>query len=192
MPQGMRFVIPVALCLSVSAEVSLFKGMKRDELLGIRTADFMRDEFRYLNVSRVGTAIVSGPLDCGHACLENAACFSFNVGASGAFDSGKLQCELLATHKYNASEQLKENQMFHHYSIYVSGHGFVLCRTWTRVWRLCEHSCLFSCVLHMQYLMFSLRTFGALFVLFILSKISLAEYRRSTSLTTNNGWTAEG
>ena len=84
----------------------------------VRNANFVIDYFHYLNVSQVGSALMSSSIDCGHACLK-VSCLSFNLAAFPDGD-GKLWCELLATDKYNASDKLEANQLFHHFNIFVS------------------------------------------------------------------------
>ena len=54
-------------------------------------AFFIRDEFHYLNVPRVGTRIVHGIFDCTFKCLNNPSCLSLNLAASKTVDE-KLWC----------------------------------------------------------------------------------------------------
>ena len=91
----------------------------------VRYANFIVDNFHYLNVSQVGSALVSSSIDCGHACLKVVSCFSFNFEAFPDGD-GTFWCELLATDKYNASDKLEANQLFHHFSIFVSYMKYIL------------------------------------------------------------------
>ena len=99
-------------------QVNQAKGLKRDAILGISYANFVADMFHYLNVDKVGSALVKKLSECNFNCLNAVSCFSFNLAASP--DGGKLWCELLATDKYNASDKFQVNESSHHYSIYVS------------------------------------------------------------------------
>ena len=99
-------------------QVNQAKGLKRDAILGINYANFVVDMFHYLNVGKVGSALVTELSECAFSCLDLVSCFSFNLAASP--DGGKLWCELLATDKYNASDKFQVNESSHHYSIYVS------------------------------------------------------------------------
>ena len=100
-------------------QVNQAKGMKRDAILGINYANFVVDMFHYLNVDKVGSALVTKLSECVFSCLDLVSCFSFNLAASPDGDD-KLWCELLATDKYNASDKFQGNESSHHYSIYVS------------------------------------------------------------------------
>ena len=113
----------VFVCLFIvhvlsAQQVDQAKGLKRDAILGINYANFVVDMFHYLNVGKVGSALVTGLRECVFNCLNEVSCFSFNLAASS--DGGKLWCELLATDKYNASDKFQVNESSHHYSIYVS------------------------------------------------------------------------
>ena len=100
-------------------QVNQAKGLKRDAILGINYANFVVDMFHYLNVGKVGSALVTKLSECVFNCINEVSCFSFNLAASPDGD-GKLWCELLATDKYNASDKFQGNESSHHYSIYVS------------------------------------------------------------------------
>ena len=122
MDKGIRcFLVFVCLfivhVLSVQ-QVNQAKGLKREAILGINYANFVADMFHYLNVGKVGSALVTELSECAFSCLDLVSCFSFNLAASP--DGGKLWCELLATDKYNASDKFQVNESSHHYSIYVS------------------------------------------------------------------------
>ena len=79
---------------------------------------FIKDEFHYLNVPRVGTYIVHGMFYCTFECLNNPSCLSLNLAASQQAD-GKLWCELLSYEKYSKPEKYKRNDSSHHFSIKV-------------------------------------------------------------------------
>ena len=99
-------------------QVNQAKGLKRDAILGINYATFVADMFHYLNVDKVGSALVTKLSECALSCVNAVSCFSFNLAASPDGDD-KLWCELLATDKYNASDKFQGNKSSHHYSIYV-------------------------------------------------------------------------
>ena len=107
-------------------QVNQAKGLKRDAILGINYANFVVDMFHYLNVGKVGSALVTKLSECVFNCINEVSCFSFNLAASPDGD-GKLWCELLATDKYNASDKFQVNESSHHYSIYVCCFPFSLC-----------------------------------------------------------------
>ena len=84
----------------------------------LRQDVFIKDEYHYLNVSKVGTFTVYDSLDCSFECLGNPSCLSFNLAAYKGAD-GKLRCELLSPEKYSSPEEYKRNESFHHFSIKV-------------------------------------------------------------------------
>ena len=84
----------------------------------LRQDVFIKDEFHYLNVSRVETYIVHNIFDCTFECLNNPSCLSLNFAASKRAD-GKLWCEFLSSQKYSKPEDYKRNDTSHHYSIKV-------------------------------------------------------------------------
>ena len=80
---------------------------------------FLKDEFHYLNVPRVGTHTVNDIFDCTFACLHNPSCLSLNMAASEGAD-GKLWCELLSSVKNsNPKEYNSGNKSSHHLFIQV-------------------------------------------------------------------------
>ena len=93
---------------------------KRTTGQGISYANFVRDQFHHLNATKVGSSLVTKVSGCTLACVDEPSCVSFNVAAKPVDNFGHLLCELLATDKYNASDQFHENPDFHYYSIYVS------------------------------------------------------------------------
>ena len=87
---------------------------------------FIKDEFHYLNVPRVGTHTVSDVFDCTFACLSSPSCLSLNMAASKGAD-GKLWCELLSSVKdSNPKEYNLGNKSSHHLFIQV---GLILTET---------------------------------------------------------------
>ena len=68
-------------------------------LQSFRQQLFIKHDFHFLNVSRVGTFTVYDEFDCTFEYLINPLCFSVNLAASkGA--NGELWCELLSSDKY--------------------------------------------------------------------------------------------
>ena len=84
----------------------------------LRQDVFTKDEFHYLNVSRVGTHTVYDIFDCTFECLSNPSCLSLNMAASKGAD-GKLWCELLSSEKHSNPKEYKRNESSHHFSIKV-------------------------------------------------------------------------
>ena len=84
----------------------------------LRQDVFIKEEFHYLDVPRVGTYIVYNTFDCTFECLNNPSCLSLNLAASKLVD-GKLWCELLSSEKYGNPENYMRNHTSHHYSIKV-------------------------------------------------------------------------
>ena len=100
-------------------EVSGAKNNKRNTGQGLSYANFVRDPFHYLNATKVGSSLVANVALCNLDCLANPSCVSLNVAAEPDI-YGHLLCELLATDKYNSSDQFHKNPEFHFYSLYVS------------------------------------------------------------------------
>ena len=101
--------------LSLINDSSEFTTMYHHSL---RQDVFIKEEYHYLNVPKVGTFTVYDSLDCTFECLGNPSCLSFNLAAYKGAD-GKLRCELLSSEKYSIPEEYKRNESFHHFSIKV-------------------------------------------------------------------------
>ena len=101
--------------LSLINDSSEFTTMYHHSL---RQDVFIKEEYHYLNVPKVGTFTVYDSLDCTFECLGNPSCLSFNLAAYKGAD-GKLRCELLSSEKYSNPEEYKRNESFHHFSIKV-------------------------------------------------------------------------
>ena len=98
----------------------LGKSVSRGVLHGIAFAKFKAHKFSYLNITDlVGTDYVLDGEGCGLACVNAPSCFSYNVAAFSDIH-GRLLCELLQSDKYNNSDKLVSNPVFHHFSIAVS------------------------------------------------------------------------
>ena len=89
----------------------------------LRQDVLIKEEYHYLNVSKVGTFTVYNSLDCTFECLGNPSCLSFNLAAYKGAD-GKFLCELLSSEKYSNPEEYKRNDSFHHFFVKV---GLILC-----------------------------------------------------------------
>ncbi|XP_073248247.1 uncharacterized protein [Porites lutea] len=98
---------------AVFAQLEEFTTMYHHSL---RQDVFIKEEYHYLNVPKVGTFTVYDSLDCTFECLGNPSCLSFNLAAYKGAD-GKLRCELLSSEKYSNPEEYKRNESFHHFSI---------------------------------------------------------------------------
>ena len=83
----------------------------------IEQLQFSKEEFHYLNVTRVGIFTFHDLLDCTFQCLKTALCLSINMANKGA--DGKLWCELLSSDKYRDSANYKENMSSLHLFIQV-------------------------------------------------------------------------
>nr|XP_058950988.1 uncharacterized protein LOC131778583 [Pocillopora verrucosa] len=73
---------------------------------------FSVDEFRYLNVPRVGIFSVHDDLECIMRCVQHPSCISVNLALEI-----RLRCELLSFDKYSNSREFKQNESSHHYHI---------------------------------------------------------------------------
>ena len=111
LPQFSIFLSPDFLFLHVLEFTTMYHTSLRQDV-------FMKEEYHYLNVSKVGTFTVYHSLDCTFECLGNPSCLSFNLAAYKGAD-GKLRCELLSSEKYSNPEEYKRNESFHHFSIKV-------------------------------------------------------------------------
>ena len=80
--------------------------------------NFKEDKFSFLNITALVKRVVENSLWCAFSCLENLACFSFNVAAFPD-KAGKFSCEILSSDKYNNSEGFLPSKNFHHFSIVV-------------------------------------------------------------------------
>ena len=100
----------------ISYQLAEFTSMYHHSL---RQDVFIKEEYHYLNVSKVGTFTVYNSLDCTFECLGNPSCLSFNLAAYKGADE-KVLCELLGSEKYSNPKQFKSNNNSHHFSIKVT------------------------------------------------------------------------
>ena len=84
----------------------------------VRQHVFIKDEFHYLNVSRVGSFTVYDIFDCTFECLSNPSCLSVNMAAFKEAN-GELWCELLSSDKYRNPKDYAGIRSSHHFSIMV-------------------------------------------------------------------------
>ena len=79
--------------------------------------NFVEEKFSYLNITALAKSVVVDS-ECAFSCLDNLACFSFNVAAFPD-KAGKFTCEILPSEKYNNSDDFLPSKTFHHFSIVV-------------------------------------------------------------------------
>ncbi|PFX31818.1 uncharacterized protein LOC111321750 isoform X2 [Stylophora pistillata] len=82
----------------------------------VRQHVFVREEFRYLNVSRIGTYTVDDSFECTFRCLSHSSCYSVNLASSRGIE-GKFWCELLSSDKNRNSTEYRGNKNSHHFVI---------------------------------------------------------------------------
>ena len=84
----------------------------------IEFVNFKEDKISFLNITVLVKGVVENSLSCAFSCLDNLACFSFNVAAFPD-KAGKFTCEILSSDKYNNSEGFLPSKTFHHFGIVV-------------------------------------------------------------------------
>ena len=107
---SLNFVATHSRIFSTEFDMSYRRDLRQDV--------FLKDEFHYLNVPRVGTYTVYDKFDCTFECLSNPSCVPLNMAASKGAD-GKFWCKLLSSEKYNNPADFKGNLNSHHFSIKV-------------------------------------------------------------------------
>ena len=117
--QVLLFVCVFAVHLFSEHEVLSAKKWERKDDGSFAFANFARNFFHYLNVTKVGSHLVHAMEICAYMCVDNLFCFSYNVAAQPDIN-GHFVCQLLASDVYNSSDQLLPHPDFHHYSIEVS------------------------------------------------------------------------
>lgn len=93
--------------------------------------NFVEHPHAILNVSVIISTKENQVGSCAFACLKNTQCNSYNEAFSPDANN-KYDCQLLATDKYNSSDDFKPSQEFNHYSIQVS----ILLSVWTTLLRI--------------------------------------------------------
>ena len=73
--------------------------------------NFIEEKFSFLNITAIAKSVVEDSFKCAFSCLENLACFSFNVAAFPD-KAGKFTCEILTSDKYNNSKNFLFKQHF--------------------------------------------------------------------------------
>ena len=97
-----------------------FKGLNRDSSEDVLLMMMVEETFSYLNIKKIISAQVEDGDECGFACAANPKCFSYNLEVSISV-TGTRRCELLPSEKYNNWDKFSKNDnKFHHYSIWVS------------------------------------------------------------------------
>ena len=104
----------VILVIKVTAQQqeNLYRGSEH------RHANFVKHPHTFLDVSPIAIKRVHDALYCAFNCLRKGRCFSFNVAVFPDADE-KYECQLLATDKYNSTDNLKSTKEFNHHSILV-------------------------------------------------------------------------
>ena len=77
---------------------------------------FLKEEFHYLDVTRIRKFTILDMFHCALACLRNNLCLSLNMASSRGTER-KLWCELLSTDKNRSAENYHKNTSSHHFSI---------------------------------------------------------------------------
>ena len=119
----------VLVALKVAHQLLAAELLHRDEML--RYGNFVPDFFRRLSAPAITSMHVAEMVDCVISCLQNSLCFSFNLAITHDIN-GNLLCQLLATDKYNSSDNFGPSQEFHFYGLAVS--------IWNRCHQLSELS----------------------------------------------------
>ncbi|XP_015765154.1 PREDICTED: neurocan core protein-like isoform X1 [Acropora digitifera] len=78
--------------------------------------NFKQDKFSFLNITALAKRVVKDSLSCVFSCLDNLACFSFNLAAFPD-EAGQFVCEILSSDKYNNSENFHPSKALHHFGI---------------------------------------------------------------------------
>ena len=109
-------------CILLNSDILSYNTGNHEEaystLHSVRQHVFIKDEFHYLNVSRVVAFTVYDVFDCTFECLSNHLCFSVNLAASkGA--NGERWCELLSSDKYRNFTEYRRNKNSHHFAFKV-------------------------------------------------------------------------
>ena len=117
-----RFVSPLVCAAFVVIFTTTQVAAQQQESLHssseYRQTNFVEHLHTILDVSAIILHKVFDAFSCALSCLENARCISYNVAVFPDAD-GKYECQLLATDKYNSSDNLKSTKEFNHYSSLV-------------------------------------------------------------------------
>ena len=109
----------VLSCLSeASADEAAVAFSRKGITQRFEFINFKEHKFSFLNITALAKRVVKDSLSCAFSCLENLACFSFNVAAFPD-NARKLTCEILSSDKYNNSENFLLSKTLHHFSIAV-------------------------------------------------------------------------
>ena len=106
-------------CLSeISAQEIAVTVSRRGITQRFEFVNFKEHKFSFLNITALAKSVVKDSFSCAFTCLDNLACFSFNVAAFPD-NARKLICEILSSDKYNNSENFLPSKTLHHSSIVV-------------------------------------------------------------------------
>lgn len=103
-------------------------------------AQFVENLHRVLDIKRLklSSLKVHDSMACILQCLRSVQCYSVNFAIDGD-DQGHL-CELFKADMYRFSDQFKESNSYHHYSIAVRQNKLISKTiTYTFTYRVCKH-----------------------------------------------------
>ena len=113
----------VLSCLSETDEAPVAISRKRITQR-LEFVNFKEHKFSFLNITALAKFFAENRLSCAFSCLDNLACFSFNVAAFPD-NARKLTCEILSSDKYNNSDNFLPSKTLHHFSIVVMNLKFM-------------------------------------------------------------------
>ena len=109
----------VSSCLSETSEHETAVAVSRKGITQkFEFFNFKQHKFSFLNITALAKRVVKDSLSCVFSCLDNLACFSFNLAAFPD-EAGKFVCEILSSDKYNNSENFLPSKALHHFGIVV-------------------------------------------------------------------------
>ena len=113
----MSLVIPLifATCIYTSTGAQNFRRDGKHN--AVNFAHFVNNPSHRLNGAVLGSFMVLSPTECAYQCINNQACYSFNVAETSL--DGRHSCELLNDDMF-LSDDLVCNAGFDHYNIEVS------------------------------------------------------------------------
>ena len=111
------YILTFFFFLEISVDQPAVMINRGENTRKIDFVNFVEEKFSYLNITALAKSVV-GDSECAFSCLDNLACFSFNLAAFPD-KAGKFTCEILSSEKYNNSENFLPSKTFHHFSIVV-------------------------------------------------------------------------
>ena len=114
----MSLVIPLIFttCIYTSNGAQNFRRDGKHN--AVNFAHFVNNPSHRLNGAVLGSSMVLSPTVCAYQCINNQACYSFNVAATSL--DGRHSCELLNTDKFLNPDDLVCHDGFDHFNIKVS------------------------------------------------------------------------